>query len=122
MTKLTPEQKANYVKNGGNRCPFCDGADITSFDSPETQDDGVVQNIECENCGKQWRDVYTLASVEDIEDEDEGSEIRVGDTLRHDGEPCKIVDIDRTNREDVQVQVEFSDGGTLWVAEDDLTQ
>ena len=50
------------------------------------------------------------------------SEIKIGDMVRYDGEPCEIVDIDYTSdKENIQVQIEFADEGTIWVDEDSLT-
>ena len=60
LEPLTAEQKAEYPASGGKLCPFCKGSDITTTDPPEVTDDGVTQDIECENCGAEWRDVYTL--------------------------------------------------------------
>lgn len=68
MGRLTPEQKKKYIEdNNANRCPFCESADISGG---HISIDGKVvwQEIWCNECNEDWRDVYTLAFVETDED------------------------------------------------------
>ena len=64
--KLTEEQKRAYMQNTANLCPFCKSWDIEG--SPIEADGRYAwQEATCSECQEQWRDVYTLAFVEDIE-------------------------------------------------------
>jgi len=62
---LSPEQK--YIKSGGSKCPVCDSTSITGCGSIEL-DDGAWQNVECENCGATWTDIYTLTGITDLKE------------------------------------------------------
>jgi hypothetical protein len=64
--KLTQEQKKVYIENTGNICPFCKSTDITGG-SVNIEGREARQEVWCNECHGQWRDVYTLAFVEDIE-------------------------------------------------------
>jgi transcription elongation factor Elf1 len=63
MAILTKEQKEKYLASGGGVCPFCGAADISggSIDIEATE---AWQNVSCDTCGENWRDVYKLAFVE----------------------------------------------------------
>lgn len=62
MSILTAEQKQAYMKNP-LACPFCGSPDINagSFGADHVF---VWQNITCDKCNENWRDVYKLAFVE----------------------------------------------------------
>lgn len=56
MKILTSEE---YVMLGGCRCPYCGSTDLSGQDF----DMGVGlawQDVSCLDCGKGWRDQYTL--------------------------------------------------------------
>ena len=63
--KLTRMRKKKYLAECGNTCPYCGSNDLDCsrfhFDSA-----CAWQNITCADCGKEWRDVYTLVDVEEI--------------------------------------------------------
>ena len=65
--KLTEEQKKSYLANSG-ACPVCKSRDIEG-DSHDYEGDQVWMTVRCLNpgCGKEWRDVYTLALIEDVD-------------------------------------------------------
>lgn len=65
--KLTEEQKKNYLANSGV-CPFCGSGDIEGH-SHDYEGDQVWQTIRCltPKCRREWRDVYTLTFIEDID-------------------------------------------------------
>ena len=69
MKKLTDEQKAKYVKMfKGQLCPHCCSVNIIPeiLDSPDMN---VIRNdVECQDCGEKWADVYVLKEVQEIED------------------------------------------------------
>lgn len=83
---LTPEQKAAYLA-ASSRCPYCQSSDVEG-DRHDYAGDEVAQNIHCNDCGREWVDVYRLAEVDDGEQccDDCGSIIRDGaDVLAVDG-------------------------------------
>lgn len=64
--KLTKEQKKFYLKHKGNKCPFCKG-EVQSQGTFEYDEDWAEKECECNDCGKVWKDVYTLSDVVDAE-------------------------------------------------------
>ena len=69
---LSKEQKKDYILKGGVRCPFCNSSNITAG---VFHGQAVGQKVECEDCHREWWDVYKLVDVEEIEEEG--------------GEPCQ---------------------------------
>ena len=63
--KLTEEQKKAYMKDAANLCPFCKSPDI-SGGPVEIDGREAWQEVSCNECNEQWRDVYVLSFVEDI--------------------------------------------------------
>jgi hypothetical protein len=63
--KLTRMMKKKYVVGAGNNCPFYGSEELSGsrFHSDGTS---AWRNITCSDCGKEWRDVYTLVDVEEI--------------------------------------------------------
>ena len=57
---MDKDQKTEYLKHPYH-CPFCKSTRIEAgtFDG-ETQS----QAVDCLNCGRQWKDVYTLTDIE----------------------------------------------------------
>jgi Zn ribbon nucleic-acid-binding protein len=60
---LTFKSKTDYVRAGGNHCPYCGSEDITGSHM-EVDGRDAWQEVTCTNCGRDWRDVYRLADVE----------------------------------------------------------
>lgn len=60
----TAELQKKYLEQGGVRCPYCDSDNITggSFD---TEFGEVYQKIWCEECHKEWTDLYKLVGFEE---------------------------------------------------------
>ena len=63
-----PVWKQEYLAQP-NRCPFCKSENIEAqmFDS-----DGLTQafqDVECKDCGREWRDHYKLVDVTTEEEE-----------------------------------------------------
>ncbi len=52
-------------------CPFCGS---TSIDGADVTVDGgsANQHVECMDCRREWRDVYSLIEFEPIEEDEEG--------------------------------------------------
>lgn len=51
-----------YLATGGVSCPFCGSHDIEGqgFDADE---DGVTQEVGCNDCDREWIDRYKLHSI-----------------------------------------------------------
>lgn len=52
-----------YISHGGSKCPYCNSYNITS-DGIEVDGATAWQDIECEDCGETWRDVFKLVGYE----------------------------------------------------------
>lgn len=62
--KLTEEQRANYLTDGGNRCPHCDSGDLNG--GPVEIDGNIAwQEVTCIDCDEAWIDLYKLFNVQD---------------------------------------------------------
>ncbi|MFZ4438053.1 MAG: hypothetical protein ACOYOS_06460 [Syntrophales bacterium] len=62
---LTREQKREYIKTGGVRCPYCGSSqiDVEKTEISET----AYQECRCW-CGKSWTDRYTLTGIDEEEE------------------------------------------------------
>lgn len=60
---MTPEQAAKYIAGQGTLCPYCKSPDITG-DHVEVDAGHATQEVTCDNCHAEWRDVYTLTHIE----------------------------------------------------------
>ena len=61
---LTNEQIQHYLENS-DRCPVCKSEDITG--QGVNTDIGIAwQDVSCNECCEQWKDVYTLTGIEDV--------------------------------------------------------
>jgi transposase-like protein len=56
-----------YIVNGGIRCPFCNSGTI-SGEGFYTDNGNAWQKVECQDCGKEWKDLYTLVGIEVTEE------------------------------------------------------
>lgn len=54
-----------YVKAGGCRCPFCGGTSLYGGFT-EVDEGGAWQPVFCEDCGKEWNDIYKLLGYEEV--------------------------------------------------------
>lgn len=64
--KLTDEQKAAYIEYGFSKCPYCGSYEVSSGHF-EVDGASAWQPVHCDNCEKDWRDVYTLTEIEEEE-------------------------------------------------------
>ena len=56
---------ANYLKNEGVRCPYCEDYDIDAKDPHLGVGEGMVyMDCRCHKCGGEWTDEYKLFSVQ----------------------------------------------------------
>jgi DNA-directed RNA polymerase subunit RPC12/RpoP len=51
-----------YVKNEGALCPYCDSKDMEGGNY-EAEGDTITMKVSCNNCGKEWFDIYKLVSA-----------------------------------------------------------
>ena len=58
--------KKTYLQKQGVICPYCGSGNIGEFD--HDYDSVIVCDIECFDCGKQWRDYYELHDVELVDE------------------------------------------------------
>jgi len=59
---LTNEQRTRYLQAGGNRCPYCEGDDLSG--GPFATESGIAwQGMNCLLCGRSWTDLYDLKGV-----------------------------------------------------------
>lgn len=62
---LTRVMKKKYMDKAGNGCPYCGSDDLNGsrFNSDSMC---AWQDITCQSCNKEWRDVYTLTDIEEV--------------------------------------------------------
>ena len=63
--KLTRVMKKKYIANGGSKCPYCQSRNMSGA-KLNTGSTNYWQLITCEECGKEWTDMYTLVDIEEI--------------------------------------------------------
>jgi len=81
---LTKAQKQDYLTSGGYLCPYC-GSDNLSADSWDGE--GKYQPVTCQSCGKEWRDVYELVGIEEVEEDQ--SDVQLPEKIATDGSIAK---------------------------------
>ena len=52
-----------YIEKGGNSCPHCSSGDITGG-YIEADNHIAWRNVECEECGENWREEFTMTNVD----------------------------------------------------------
>ena len=62
MKQMTDEE---YIKGDGNKCPFCGSEDITGG-SIDVEGHSAVQEVSCNECNKEWHDIYQLIGYQAI--------------------------------------------------------
>ena len=64
LDHLIPYRKKKYIKSGGVRCPYC-GSDNISGGHMEVDCTGAWQDVHCDDCGKDWQDIYKMVDMEE---------------------------------------------------------
>jgi hypothetical protein len=54
---------AQYVQQGGIKCPYCEGEDMENGEVELTDAGIITMNISCKDCGKTWTEEYTLSNI-----------------------------------------------------------
>jgi formate dehydrogenase maturation protein FdhE len=65
---MNKEQIAKYLKNP-DQCPYCGSNNVDTLDygfESEGTEPFVWNQCSC-ICGKKWKEVYTLKTIEDVE-------------------------------------------------------
>ncbi len=57
--------KKEYLESNGEICPYC-GSWRQVSGQMDYDDDGAWIDRWCEDCNKEWRDIYTLLDIEPI--------------------------------------------------------
>lgn len=61
---FTNKQKTAYLNALGSICPYCKSENINALGKLECDDSGTAeQEVECYDCGKLWKDIYTLTGI-----------------------------------------------------------
>ena len=73
MPVLTKEQQEAY-NSDPSKCPFCGS---TNFDGQRIQVDGNTawQDVDCNDCGESWTDIYTFSGISHEETEEYEQEL-----------------------------------------------
>ena len=59
-------KEKEYLKKRGVECPFCGKGDLNTEDPIETDGSDAWQHVNCEYCGSEWKDIYTLTGAEEV--------------------------------------------------------
>jgi len=70
--------KQRYIHEDSRKCPFCDGADLATLTNEYYKEGDFVScppristAMCCENCGKEWFDIYQLVDIQSISGEED---------------------------------------------------
>ena len=64
MTTVNMKRQAAYIKDGGDKCPICGNVCIEGLAGFESDSHEAWREIECNNCGSRWHEVYQLSGYE----------------------------------------------------------
>jgi transcription elongation factor Elf1 len=59
---MDEKQKADYLKSPYH-CPYCNSDKIVAL---EFNAETLSQTVECQACGREWKEVFTLTDVEPV--------------------------------------------------------
>lgn len=66
--KLDQEKIREYIEEGGDRCPYCGATSLDSSGKLEMNNGEVTLVVMCLQCRRAWRDVYSLTTIEEVEE------------------------------------------------------
>ncbi len=61
--KLNQDQINEYVKSGGEACPYCGSKEIEGLGNMEMDGDYAWMIIQCQHCNMEWQDSYRLVGI-----------------------------------------------------------
>jgi transposase-like protein len=53
----------DYIKNNGEKCPFCKSDDLVIVDDLHREGKIFIQEVECQSCEKTWKEVFKLIGL-----------------------------------------------------------
>ncbi len=62
---VTDARELKYLEGGGVECPYC-GHTALSGGYVEVEGGEASQKVSCNECNREWYDVYTLTGIESI--------------------------------------------------------
>jgi hypothetical protein len=65
-SSLTPQMVRDYVNAQGAYCPFCRSSEIEAG-KVEADAASAWSRVTCNECGKEWQDVFFLGAVDIID-------------------------------------------------------
>lgn len=63
--KILTKDLEEYLKSP-NHCPYCGSVKIDSDRMEVDDNDRVNAIVECDDCGRKWRDIYKVVEVEEL--------------------------------------------------------
>ena len=60
--------KEKYLRSDGMLCPYCESNNLDGEEEDDEHITTITRIVSCINCGKHWRDVYTLTDIEELDD------------------------------------------------------
>ena len=63
-----PMTNQEYIDKDGQYCPFCESSNIQITSELNEGIIKIWQSCKCNECNKQWNDVYMLVKYEEIKD------------------------------------------------------
>jgi uncharacterized Zn finger protein len=100
MAVLTDEQKEKYRKHFGCRCPCCGSGDLLADHGALEQDEsGIRMVVQCETCGRAWKDVYELVDVEEVDEEETDAEADQAEVPGDLAEPLTPAEVSEDRKE-----------------------
>lgn len=65
MERMTDEE---YVAKKGVRCPYCGAHAVRTLSDMDPCDDAAYQDAICDECGKEWIDLFKLVGYSEVND------------------------------------------------------
>lgn len=72
MAKTTKVTDKEHAERQGCSCPACGSENVSAN---EWDGEGACQEVECEDCGATWNDVYKMVGFDNLKDAN-GNEIK----------------------------------------------
>lgn len=64
MNKFSKKRTKEFIEKLGEECPHCNGTDLIAKELVSLDIPGELsQLVECENCGREYIEIYTLTGV-----------------------------------------------------------
>lgn len=67
---LTEDMRKEHLASGGTRCPYCESDQVFWGDAFPQENIGLCMRVRCDECEREWDDVYNLVDIKVPGDED----------------------------------------------------